>query len=262
MQLLKDLRSIGISLHLITNLILALSFFILKTTKPICTYLFEDCYLELREWELLTFLGCIIVIKNRKQSTYIDYLETACLFAKVLNGYMYYRTNVIVSVIYGLLCLFHMIFLPKPGYKGPEFITYFRESNLQEELERDKRIVWVVCFYAAWSPQCVNFAPIFSEISSEYHLDNLRFGKIDISRYPEAGKHFNVDSSSWSKQLPSVILFKDGKEDHRKPFISPKGTVVRHKFHKVRLVIISSNKYPFPPPITPLCNFLAKKGIE
>lgn len=44
---------------------------------------------------------------------------------------------------------------------------------------------------------------------------------------------FNVDSSSWSKQLPSVIVFENGKETNRKPFISPKGTVVRYRFTKV-----------------------------
>lgn len=38
----------------------------------------------------------------------------------------------------------------------------------QDELERDKRITWIVTFYAAWSPQSVTFAPIFSEISSQY----------------------------------------------------------------------------------------------
>lgn len=41
-------------------------------------------------------------------------------------------------------------------------------SSLQDELERDKRITWIVTFYAAWSPQSVTFAPIFSEISSQY----------------------------------------------------------------------------------------------
>ena len=42
-----------------------------------------------------------------------------------------------------------------------------------------------------------------------------------------------MDSGSWSKQLPTVIVFENGKETNRKPFISPKGTVVRYKFSKV-----------------------------
>ena len=37
-------------------------------------------------------------------------------------------------------------------------------------MERDKRITWIITFYAAWSPQSVTFAPIFSEISSQYVL--------------------------------------------------------------------------------------------
>ena len=38
---------------------------------------------------------------------------------------------------------------------------------VQDELERDRRVNWVITFYAAWSPQCLSFAPIFAELSSE-----------------------------------------------------------------------------------------------
>ena len=46
-------------------------------------------------------------------------------------------------------------------------IFFFFFLYLQDELERDKRTTWVIAFYAAWSPACISFAPIFSEISSE-----------------------------------------------------------------------------------------------
>lgn len=58
---------------------------------------------------------------------------------------------------------------PEPTYQGPEKVTYLRGANgLQEELHRDTRIVWLVAFYTAWNPACVNFAPIFSELSAEF----------------------------------------------------------------------------------------------
>lgn len=57
---------------------------------------------------------------------------------------------------------------PEPTYSGPENITYFRTANgLDEELQKDRRISWLVTFYTAWNPACVNFAPIFAQISSE-----------------------------------------------------------------------------------------------
>lgn len=35
----------------------------------------------------------------------------------------------------------------------------------QEELERDKRVTWIVEFFANWSSECQSFAPIFADLS-------------------------------------------------------------------------------------------------
>ncbi|KAI8425336.1 hypothetical protein MSG28_007105 [Choristoneura fumiferana] len=69
------------------------------------------------------------------------------------------------------------------GVQGPELITYFRgPQTLDEELARHKQTTWLVCLYAAWHPACVNFAPVFAELSASYSLDNLKFGKLDVGR--------------------------------------------------------------------------------
>ena len=70
------------------------------------------------------------------------------------------------------------LLLPEPTYKGPENIVYFRDNNFTEEISRDKNVVWMVTFYAAWSPASIDFASIFSKLSSEYGLPNLKFGKV------------------------------------------------------------------------------------
>ncbi|XP_052266015.1 thioredoxin-related transmembrane protein 2 homolog isoform X2 [Dreissena polymorpha] len=189
-----------------------------------------------KHWEWFTFLGCVIVLKNRKQATAAEYVTLACLFAKALNIILFYETNVLYAFMYCIFCLLHFVFLPRPVYKGPEFITYFRGPHLKNEIARDKRITWVVCFYAAWSPSCVSVAPIFSEISAEYHLENLQFGKIDVSRYSDVADHFKVSNSSFSKQLPTLIVFQDGKEKMRRPAVSAKGTVVKYVFTKENIV--------------------------
>ena len=56
---------------------------------------------------------------------------------------------------------------PEPSYSGPEKITYFREETLEDELKRDKRVVWAIAFYTVWSPSCINFASIFAKLSAE-----------------------------------------------------------------------------------------------
>ncbi|KAL3856177.1 hypothetical protein ACJMK2_010960 [Sinanodonta woodiana] len=223
-------------LHYITDISLAAIYFLVKTCSPICDYLFDNCNLELRELEWLTFLGCVIVMKNRRQVGLKEYISTACMFGKVLNLVLFFKINAVYGMVYGIVCLLHLVFIPETVYRGPEYVTYFRGPHLEEELERDKRITWLIAFYAAWSPACVALAPSFAEISAEYQLDNLKFGKLDVSKFSKVGEKFNVNAGSLSKQLPTLILFQNGKEKERRPFISAKGTVVRFKFTKESII--------------------------
>lgn len=157
---------------------------------------------------------------------------------------------------------------PEPTYQGPENVTYLRGAQgLQEELYRDTRIVWLVAFYTAWNPACVNFAPIFSELSAEYvafyllfkvinhslnimlcknvcryALENLRFGKVDIGRYPDAGVKYHISDASTSKQLPTLILFKEGKEVERRPYADHKGKLVKFLFSLVSNTVLNNFK--------------------
>ncbi|OWF43330.1 thioredoxin-related transmembrane protein 2-B-like [Mizuhopecten yessoensis] len=222
--------------HCIGNIVLALSYLVMKTFPPICSRLFEDCSLELKEWEWITFLGCIIVVKNRKQATIGAYINTTCLFAKVLCGFMFFRANSLYGILFGVACLFHFVFMPERMYTGPEMITYFRGPNLDEEIKRDRRVTWLVTFYVAWSPPCVSFANIFSELSAEYSLENLKFGKIDIAKYPEVAEKYRISASPMSRQLPTIVMLEGGEETMRKPYISPKGTVVRYIFNKENII--------------------------
>lgn len=131
--------------------------------------------------------------------------------------------------------------MPEPTYTGPENVVYFRTANsLDEELERDKRVVWAITFYTTWNPACVNFAPIFAQISNEYKLENLKFGKVDIGRLPEIGEKYHVSDSSLSRQLPTIILFKNAKEVCRRPFADNKGKLVKFFFSEDNVKVSSS----------------------
>ncbi|XP_074642501.1 thioredoxin-related transmembrane protein 2 homolog isoform X1 [Tubulanus polymorphus] len=204
--------------HYVTNIILSLCYFVLKKTPHVCSALFDDCEMEMREWELLTFFGCVLVAKHRKQNSTSDYIGTVFMFTKIISVVMFFRQSPVYALVYALLAILHLVCLPEPTYSGPESIVYFRGQSLEDEVVRgDKRVTWLVEFYAPWSPPCVKFAPTFSELSHKYHLDNLRFGKVDVSRYPQVAEKFNIDHSSWSKQLPTMIVFQNGKEKIRRP---------------------------------------------
>ena len=129
----------------------------------------------------------------------------------------------------------HLLVLPEPTYEGPENVSYFRGSDLNEELSRDKRIVWFIELYTTWSPPCIEFSSIFSQLSAKYSLENLRFGKIDLARNEETAKQFKINTSTLSKQLPTLILFRNGREVMRRPVVNNSLKLVKFNMNFVSI---------------------------
>lgn len=224
------------------NILLSVSFLAAKRIPGLCSHLFISkdgiCELDSRDTQILFFLVIVIMIRTRKTGsvTMINYLTSSFIYTKIANlilwSYAEYKYGIAFAVIFILTALL----LPEPTYKGPENVTYFRtEFALDDELERDKNVVWFVTFYTVWNPACVNFASIFSELSSEYHLDSLRFGKVDVGRFPSVGQKYHVSDSSLSRQLPTVICFRDGKEILRRPSVDANGKLQKFFFSQDNL---------------------------
>lgn len=230
---IKDLKRL-LCLHHITNIILATSYIVTKTVQPFCTLLHptSGCELDFRDSEILTFLAVILVFKTRKQgaTNMVPYISSACMYTKIANILLFFYADPRMGVIYILLCLLHLLLLPEPTYQGPDNIVYFHGPLLEEEFQQDKHVTWIITFYAAWNPSCVSFAPIFAELSAKYSLSNLKFGKLDVTRYPEIATKYCISTSAFSKQLPTVIIFKNGKEVCRRPTYDHNGKLINFFF--------------------------------
>ena len=106
----------------------------------------------------------------------------------------------------------------------------------QEELERDKRVTWIVEFFANWSSDCQSFAPIYADLSLKYNCTGLNFGKVDVGRYTDISIRYKVSTSPLTKQLPTLILFQGGKEVMRLPRIDKKGRAVSWTFSEENVI--------------------------
>ncbi|XP_076254023.1 thioredoxin-related transmembrane protein 2 homolog isoform X2 [Rhynchophorus ferrugineus] len=235
--------------YYLVNIILSLSYVTLKRIPGVCNYLFstDNCEFEGRETEILFFLIIVVMMRTRKAGsvTMINYLSSSFIYTKIANLILWFNADYLMGIIYGVIFILGALLVPEPTYSGPTKVTYFRgEQSLSEQLSTDNS-VWLVAFYTAWNPACVNFAPIFAKLSVDYGLNNLKFGKIDIGRYPEAGKNYHVSDSSMSKQLPTVILFQDGKEVIRRPTVDSKGKLVKFLFSEenIKLAFGLNNLY-------------------
>lgn len=224
MTIFGDIKQLAHPYHLI-NLSLSLSFLVSRYVPGLCEVIFpaEQCG-ELTMWEseILFFLLVIVMFRSRKHGSrnMIAYISVFNMYAKVCSGLLWFSADPVYGIIYIILVVIHFLIVGEPVYQGPEKVLYFQGKEFDEELGRDKQCVWFMTFFTSWSPACSNLAPIFAKLSAEYSLDNLKFGKIDVGRYPEAAKHYHINDTTFSLQLPTISLFKGGKEIERRPCLN------------------------------------------
>jgi thioredoxin 1 len=92
-----------------------------------------------------------------------------------------------------------------PVEKDHENIKTLNNKNFQDQIRKG---VTLVDFWAGWCMPCKMMVPVLNSVSKE--LDGkASVGKIDIERYQAMASKHKV------KSIPTLILFKDGKEVNR-----------------------------------------------
>ena len=76
----------------------------------------------------------------------------------------------------------------------------------------------LIDFWAEWCGPCKAIAPIVEEIATEY-AGQLRVGKLDADAYQDILMNYNIMG------IPTLILFKDGKDVLRITGYQPKDKI-------------------------------------
>lgn len=88
---------------------------------------------------------------------------------------------------------------------GDGTVTYLSSNDFNNFISEG---VVIVDFYADWCGPCKKLKPIFSELALSYR-GKAKFAKVNIDHSRSIGSKYSV------KKIPTVILFKDGKEIKR-----------------------------------------------
>ena len=84
----------------------------------------------------------------------------------------------------------------------------FTDQNFNDMvLKSDKPVM--VDFWATWCGPCVMAGPVVDALADDYK-GKIVIGKLDVDQNQETAGKYGVQS------IPTVILFKDGKEIARK----------------------------------------------
>lgn len=87
-------------------------------------------------------------------------------------------------------------------------------QNFEEEVLRSEKPV-LVDFWATWCGPCMRQGPIVEELAGE----GYSVGKVDVDQEPALARKYQVMS------IPTLIIFKDGKEAKRLVGLTAKDTL-------------------------------------
>ena len=102
---------------------------------------------------------------------------------------------------------------------GKKMELEFNLENFEKEVLNSEKPV-LVDFYADWCGPCNMMAPIIEELASDLQ-GKARVGKINVDENQNLAMEYNVMS------IPTLIIFKEGKEVKRMVGVRSKEELIR-----------------------------------
>ncbi len=91
-------------------------------------------------------------------------------------------------------------------YRGVNMKVLNCENFKKEVLEADEPVL--VDFWAEWCMPCKWVAPVLEKLSKEFE-GKMKFAKLNVDECRKIAEEYRIEA------IPTMIIFKDGKEVHR-----------------------------------------------
>ena len=104
-------------------------------------------------------------------------------------------------------------------------ITEFSETNFDQEVTKSQTPV-LVDMWAAWCGPCRMIAPVVEELGGKYQ-GKMKMGKLNVDDFPQVAAQFRI------MNIPTLLLFKGGKEVDRIVGVVPKEELTRRIEHVI-----------------------------
>jgi len=127
-------------------------------------------------------------------------------------------TGIVIAVIGLLFFIARARMKNIPLVADHDKILTLTDKNFQHQT---KNKVVLVDFWAAWCAPCRMMAPVLNEVAGELN-GNAHVGKVNIEQYQSLAQQYHVSS------IPTIILFKNGKEVNRFVGVKSKDFLLNH----------------------------------
>lgn len=114
-------------------------------------------------------------------------------------------TGIIITVIAAFFLIARYKMKNIPMVKESESILTLTDKNFQNQT---KNKVVLVDFWASWCAPCRMMAPVLNDVADDLG-GNSYVGKVDVQQYQSLAQKYQV------RNIPTMILFKNGKEVNR-----------------------------------------------
>ena len=206
------------------------------------------------ERQALGTLAVVSVVKLFRSSTLDSFFAEFFLYSKAALGVLVYMIDRWVFGLYMLLYAAVFVLCTQPKYSGPDSLHYLTPATFDEIVIRNRGReparggraagpaaargdpMWLVEFYASWSPPCIQIEPMIADISLRYTTPLVKFAKLDVGRWPRVAKQYGIHVGGTSKQLPTFIMFRDGAEIGRIPHVFRDGSVAKGRYRRQDIV--------------------------
>lgn len=123
----------------------------------------------------------------------------------------------VATLFIGLIIYSHFKAKNMPEVKKSEKI---RVLNAKTFNAYTKSGVVLIDFWAAWCNPCKMLAPILNDIAEDDGLQ-VKVGKINVDQFQQVAAKLKI------KSLPTIVVFKNGKEVHRIVGVKTKKAILK-----------------------------------